>query len=576
MSALAPGRSIVSILVSCLLAAPLALAKPPPEAELLRRAVSPDELSRRVKRYVPVPLGPGADGVPATLRPMLPHLVEAADQIDRVFWRQYAPETLSTATRLARSKNPHAQQLASYLRIHYGPWDWHKDDAPFLGVARRPAGVALYPGDLSKRELDQFIVKNPTAFGTLYDPYTVIRRDKGRLVGQRFSRAYKPELKAAAAALRKAADAYKCPTGACPCDGLVRFLRARAASLLDDSYQKSELVWMDTGECPLDVAIGPYEFYVDRLLGLKASFEAIIYLADRDAGRRFRKLAKHHDALIENLPLSPALLSRFTLLKPPRVTIADVLYTAGEARAGYQIRAFVLPNDEAVRRAKGTKNVILRNVVRAKFDKLLAPLVPRIFEAEAQGLVSFNAYLDFLLSWNLAHAVAPNRVELPGGATSTARQQLRGRYTFMNALRGESIGLLNYLYLQTKGVLGRGGADQLAATYLASLLDSIRLAGSSPQTLAKVIVYNYLAQEWVFRYNGRKRKLQINPEALEKAVRKLASETLEILARGDYGGAGRLIVQYGIVPPELRAMLSEVRDLPVDILPNYTVKKTRP
>ncbi len=74
----------------------------------------------------------------------------------------------------------------------------------------------------------------------------------------------------------------------------------------------------------------------------------------------------------------------------------------------------------------------------------------------------------------------------------------------------------------------------------------------------------------MFRYNPRDQRFEVNPPALKPAVEKLASEVLQILGRGDYDGAGQLIVRFGIVPREVRQKLTELEDLPVEILPNYT------
>ena len=52
--------------------------------------------------------------------------------------------------------------------------------------------------------------------------------------------------------------------------------------------------------------------------------------------------------------------------------------------------------------------------------------------------------------------------------------------------------------------------------------------------------------------------------------RSLDSAALEVLARGDYDGAGRMIVEYGIMPGEMREKLGELVDLPLDVRPRYT------
>ena len=56
---------------------------------------------------------------------------------------------------------------------------------------------------------------------------------------------------------------------------------------------------------------------------------------------------------------------------------------------------------------------------------------------------------------------------------------------------------------------------------------------------------------------------------MRDAVHKLAAETLQILARGDYDGAGHLLVQYGIIPGEMQGKLGELTDVPLEILPRY-------
>ena len=49
---------------------------------------------------------------------------------------------------------------------------------------------------------------------------------------------------------------------------------------------------------------------------------------------------------------------------------------------GVQTIAFNLPNDERVREAKGAKKVILRNVLGAKYDRILAPMARLVLVPE--------------------------------------------------------------------------------------------------------------------------------------------------------------------------------------------------
>jgi len=553
---------------------------------LLQRSVSPAQVKARLSLYPKVSLGVPKHRIPHDIKKMLPHIRVAADAIDRVYWQQMSSNGLQMRAELQKmarfEKNATAADFLRLLGIHYGPWDRHHDDARFLGTRTRPAGANFYPRDVSKREIDQWLAKKPAVRPKVYNPYTVIRRTRKGLTTVPYSKAFSTDLKKASKALTAAAAAHRCvekkpaAEGAAPvakncrCQGLADFLKARARSFQDDSYLTSEILWLETGDCPLDLAIGPYEFYEDRLLGLKTSFEAIVYLRDERESKRFVHLMKHHQALIENLPIPPDLRPRFEMLKPSRITVGNVLYTAGDARSGYQIRAFVLPNDQSVRSARGTKNVILKNVVKAKFDALAKPVARRVFGTKLFNQVTFQAYFDILLAWQFAHGVQAMNIEQPDGSKTTARKLLRARYTLMELVKGEAIALLNYAFLRNKGVFPKNSDAAMAATFLASFFDASRLARSSPQTIAKAVIYNYLAKEWVFRYNPTKRTFEVNPPALQPAVRKLVAEVLQIIARGDYAGAGRLIIQYGILPGEVHDKLNELGNLPVDISPMYT------
>ncbi len=572
-----------------MVASPAAAAPPlsaPPSARsvLMTRAISPAQVTARLARYPAVKLTvPGK--IPDDVAAMLPHLRQAADAIDRVYWQQVSADGPAMRAALRRTGRFEGHQLAKQflqlLEIHYGPWDRHHNDDPFLSQRQRPPGANFYPADISRREIDTWVHKLPATAPALFSPYTVVRRSGRDLTTVPYSKAYAADLKVAADALRAAAAVHRCvqpkgPNGGvgdhdsrCRCAGLATFLTARATSLLNDDYLTSEVLWLSTGDCPLDIVIGPYEYYEDRLMGLKTSFESIIYLRDERASQRFAQLTKLHQGLIDNLPLPPDLKPRFELTKPSPITIGNVLYTAGDARSGYQIRAFVLPNDERVRRARGTKNVILKNVVQAKFDTLAQPVAQAIFEPKLARQVSFDAYFNILLAWQFAHGIQASRIEVPGGGRTSARELLRARYPLIELVKGEAIALLNYLWLSEQGVLPKGAETTVAATFLAGFFDSMRLGRSSPQTAAKSIIYNYLANEWVFRYNPSGRTFEVNAPVLKKAVRKLVAEVLQIIGRGDYAGAGRLILQYGIAPGEVHAKLSELSALPVDIKPVY-------
>jgi len=552
-------------------------ATPPDVSEVLRDAPSQAALRAPLARYVPVQLGVAESAIPATLQRTARHLVDAADAVDAIFWQQVSPDGYAVWQALSRSRAPGAHELAGLMEVNYGPWDRHSDDLPLFGGRPRPAGANFYPADMSRRELDTWVLDNAEHARAARSPYTVLRRDGESFRITPYSDAYLALLKRASSSLRQAAAAYRCDdaaraAGRCECDGLARFLEARAQALLTDEYQASERLWLESKTCPLDIAIGPYEFYEDRLLGLKTAFEAIITLRDDAETARVAKIAEQTPHLVETLPVCEATRARLSPIQvTTKPTVADLLYSAGDARAGYQLRAYLLPNDDTVRRTHGQKQVILQNVVKAKFEALIVPLAKRALTTEAQKSLSADAYLDLLVAWELGHTLVPSPITLPSGDVVTPREQLRERYTIIDALQGEAVALWNYLKLAELGLIPDKGGEKLAATYLATLIDSGRLAAAQPRAIARTIIFNCLTEHWVFRYKPGARAFEANPAALPEAVRRIVLETVEIMARGDYDGAGRLIARNGIVSAAVREKLADLDDVPLDIHPHFRI-----
>ncbi len=122
----------------------------------------------------------------------------------------------------------------------------------------------------------------------------------------------------------------------------------------------------------VEVTIGPYETYEDDLLGLKSAFEAYVTVSDPAESAKLDKYKKLLPAMEQNLPIPPEAHGKRGGDSPIRVV--DVVFTSGEARTSVQTIAFNLPNDEVVRKEKGAKKVLLRNLIVTKFDRIDAPL----------------------------------------------------------------------------------------------------------------------------------------------------------------------------------------------------------
>ncbi|MBM4396124.1 MAG: hypothetical protein FJ087_10575 [Deltaproteobacteria bacterium] len=564
-----PRHVPIAVLACLVLAGGSAVAEAPSPAERVRvpdPTVSAGEVAKRLSRYVHVEVGPSLKKLDARTLQLLRKLVEASEHVERAYWDQVSPDGFAMAEELDARGDTASRDLATFLRVNYGPWDRLAGHAPFLGPTEKPEGASLYPHDASRREIEKWIADHPADRDAFLSPYTVVRRSNGALAATPYSKAFREPLGRAAAALREAAGLTDCP-------GLAKFLAARADALVTDDYSASEMAWMDTGACRVDAAIGPYEFYEDRLMGFKTVFSSVVTVTDEAATAKLAKLSSYAPDLLKQLPLAgEGMADRFEAVKPSGITVADEVFAAGDARAGFQIRAYILPNDEKVRVARGTKHVILRNVVEQRFNYLLKPIAKAVLPDDHVEQVDFGSYFDTLLMWQLAHGFAPKSVVLPGGGRVPPRVLLRQRYGIIEAARAEAISLLNGFLLVDKGVFHTDRERSIPVTWLASLFESIRAGTAETHGIAKLVVYNKLAEADAFRYDPATRRFSVNPERIRPVVRELVGVLLSIELNGDYDAAGRLIVDYGLVPAEVRGKLDEIAGLPVDILPHYTVR----
>ena len=160
-------RIAVTVLV-CALACETA---PPPEEESLEEA--PVDAAARLDRYTTVRLTTDTAALTDSERKMIPHLVRAAEAIDRTYWEQ----AYGDKEKLLSSLGTEAERR--YAEINYGPWDRLDGDAPFLpGFGEKPKGARFYPLDATKEEIE---AASETPEGQdLLSHYTVVERDAAR------------------------------------------------------------------------------------------------------------------------------------------------------------------------------------------------------------------------------------------------------------------------------------------------------------------------------------------------------------------------------------------------------------
>jgi hypothetical protein len=469
--------------------------------------------------------------------------------------------------RLAEQSNdsPLDKAAYDYFIANKGRWDRLAQDEPFIEPfgkeGHKPEGAAFYPHDITKEELEKYIAAHPDRKEALQSLFTVVRRQGDDLVAIPYSRYYAAELDRAAASLRQAAALTDNAS-------LRSYLTKLADAFFKDDYRDSDIAWMDLNG-PIEVVIGPYEVYEDELFNWKAAFESFVTVVDKPESDKLLIYAQHLPAMERNLPILDEYKNPNRGTESP-IRVVQEIYTAGDARRGVQTSAFNLPNDEVVREMKGSKKVLLKNVMDAKFRQSGNPIANRVLDPSLRGLISFDAYFNHVLFHELSHGLGPGLIPDPQGGKERVdvRVLLKNLYSAIEECKADVVGLWNILYARENKLLNSFDERQLFATYTGLMFRSMRFGIDEAHGRGVAVQWNWMREAGAVTPAGNG-TYTVDFDRFRTALKALATELLTIEATGDFARAERLLNRYGVSTPEIEAVNKGLADIPVDITPVF-------
>ncbi len=490
-------------------------------------------------------------------------LVHAANYMNKIFLRQVFSKNEEIKDALELSKNPEDKPYLELFNIMFGPINRLDKNKLFLGTKQVPKGANYYPEDLTKEEFQQWIKDFPEDKKNFESEFHIIHREGDGLAAIPYSEAYKDLLEPAAKLLHEAA-------GISENESLKKFLHSRADAFLSNNYFQSDIDWMNL-DSQIEVVIGPYEVYEDNLMGYKAAFESFICVVDPVESEKLQVVAKYLTDLEKNLPYEEK-YKNFKRGGFSPIKVVQEIYTAGDTRAGVQTLAFNLPNDEQVREAKGFKNVLLKNVQEAKFNKILMPIAEKLMAPEQLADVTFDAYFNHTLLHEISHGLGPGTITLPNGEKTTVNKQLAETYSIIEECKADVCGNYNVQYFIDKGIFPKESGKSLYTTYLAGMFRSVRFGIQKSHGAGNMIQFNFLLENGAFSLDENTGKFSVNRKIAKQTVKSLAHILLTIQAEGNYKAAKNLIKDYGVMTETMKTALDKLGDIPVDIKPVYEIE----
>jgi hypothetical protein len=559
----------------------------------IQAGVTAEDLAARLAKYTQVSIDYPAEILSQPESRALAKLVEAGHIMDEIFLRQVwsgnvaMRDDLEKAVMLAHDdpKSPfaahhdHLENIDHFFKINFGPWDRLDEDTPFIGTSPKPASASYYPENLTKDEFESFIKEHPGEEESFRGFFTVIRRNQdGALTAVPYSVEYKEFLDQASALLREAADILTDPEnkGTYPAGidytTLGVYLRSRADAFASNDYFQSDMDWMDVKDNIIDVTIGPYETYEDKLNGYKAAFETFIAIRHPADSKKLEGLKGYLQLLENSLPIPGEHKNPNRGTESP-ISIVDLVYSGGDTRAGVQTVAFNLPNDERVREAKGSKKVLLKNVTQAKFDKILLPIAQAVLDPTQLEYVTFDAYFTDVLMHEMAHGLGPGTIRRADGSESTVSRELKELYAPLEEAKADITGLYCQKILVVKGFFPEETDVRGYVSFLPGFFRAIRFGATAAHGKANMIEFNFLHEQGAITLDPTSDRFHVNLDKMPDAVQALANRLLMIQALGDYNEAAAFIAQYGEPTADVARMLERLMDIPVDIEPTYTAEK---
>ena len=519
----------------------------------------------RLARFAPVTLEFDAARLDDRRKRVVRRLVEASDHLDSVFALQVWRGNATSDALLPETDTPEARATRAYYDIMYGPWDALEDNRPFVaGVGLKPPGSGFYPEDMTKAEFEEWLDLHPADRDRFTSYYTILERDNGGLKATPYSVAYAGHLEAAADALLDAADHADN-------ESLARFLRLRAESFLSDDYYESEIAWMRLEDNLIDPTIGPYEVYEDNLFGYKASFESFLGFRDPEASAQLAALAAELPRLERALPIPDEHKYLDRDFSSP-ISVIDLIYASGEASLGIQTIAYNLPNDPRVRETEGSKKVMLRNVIRAKFETNLKPIAAQVLVPEQAERIGFEPYFTRILVHELSHGLGPDYVT--GQPDLTVNKALQEHYSAIEEAKADAVGTHSLAVLAGRGVYDRSFLEEVWIDHVADMFRCVRFGASEAHGLGCLTQFNFLREAGAIGYEEATGRFAADFDLMPDAMSDLAAQYLLLEATGDGVGAGAFLERYGTMTPEMRSALDRLEGVvPVDIRPSYAVSE---
>lgn len=513
---------------------------------------------------------------------VLANLKQVGEYTQQIYYRQiYSQNEQIHAQLIERAKSGKKEDVAAlkFFEFNSGPFDIGNvtEDGKFrtfIGTKSCPDGANFYPEDMTKEEFENWIKNHPEDKDAFLSPYTVIKRNGGKLVAIPYQVEYKKELELMANLLDEAALAIEKEN-----HGLNLYFRAVAIAFRttefpasDKALRDADRAWVRLSKYPnqkFEIILGPQEAYRDRIFGLKTAFEVHIITRDPEKEEQKKELSKDWPKLAKNMPISEELKAEFVFQPSNPPEAGKEIYIKGDGQRPVPM-GIGLPNNADVIEDTGSKQIIITNTMEAKFNSAFMPIAMTLVDP---GLHKYyksekcvKAYSDWVSSHELSHGIVPKK---------SIYETLKEHASTIEEAKADALGLLTLIQ---SGKYTKDDIEYFSANFLAETFRTIQYGSQPAHRTGGLIHFNWMIEKNIFIYDEKTKRytIDLSPAGLKKfeaALSGLVKELLEIEATGNYERVGALIKNYGTVKPSyLKESLTTIKGIVKDIIPEFNIQ----
>src|SRR5262249_17526869 len=141
-------------------------------------------------------------------------------------------------------------------------------------------------------------------------------------------------------------------------------------------------------------------------------------------------------------------------------------------------------------------------------------------------------------------------------------------YSATEEAKADTVGMFALQWLMDHGHLPKEKSDEYYDSMVAGFFRTVRFGVAEAHGRAEMMEFNVLREMGAI--NLKDGKWVVDHSRVAPAFARIAKELLEIEATGDRERAEKWFSRYGTMPPELQSALTQVKDVPVDVDPEFS------